>query len=93
MLVWSVYTTKSQHATAQSHAVTLSRDEVARQNRAIKSQVWHRSKLTWNHHYGDNRKMAAGFAYYIQLFYVQQMTRHWLSSTICFAVIGYVGLG
>ena len=26
---------------AQLHAATLSRDKVARQNRAIKSQVWH----------------------------------------------------
>jgi len=34
MLVWFVYATKSQRATAQSHAATLSRDEVARQNRA-----------------------------------------------------------
>ena len=30
MLVWFVYATKSQRATAQSHAATLSRDKVAR---------------------------------------------------------------
>ena len=47
-------------------------------------------KQTQNHRYGDNRKMATGFAYRIYLFYVQQttMTRHWPSPTICFAVIG-----
>jgi len=33
--------TKSQRATMKSHAATLSRDRVARQSRAIKSQVWH----------------------------------------------------
>ena len=44
MLVWFVYATKSQRATAKSHAATLSRDEVTRlYHRAIKSQVWHRS--------------------------------------------------
>jgi len=30
LLVWSVYGTKSQRATAQSHAATLSRDKIAR---------------------------------------------------------------
>ena len=30
MLVWFVYATKSQRATAQSRAVTVSRDEIAR---------------------------------------------------------------
>jgi len=30
-------------------------------------------KQTWNHRYGDNRKMATGFS---QLFYIQQMTWH-----------------
>ena len=45
MLVWFVYTTKSQRATAQSHAATLSRDKVTRQNRVIKLQVWHRSNV------------------------------------------------
>jgi len=39
MLVWFVYATKSQRTTAKSHAAILSRDEVAQQNRAIKSQV------------------------------------------------------
>jgi len=29
---------------AQWHAATLSRNKVARQNRTIKSQVWHRSE-------------------------------------------------
>ena len=38
MLVWFVDATKSQRTTAKSHAATLSRDEVAQQNRAIKSQ-------------------------------------------------------
>jgi len=33
MLVWFVYATKSQRATAQSHAANFSRDEVARLNR------------------------------------------------------------
>jgi len=33
MLVWFVYATKSQHATAQSHVATLSRDKVARRLR------------------------------------------------------------
>ena len=32
MFVWFVYATKSQRATAQSHAATLSRDNAARQS-------------------------------------------------------------
>jgi len=41
---FSFYATKSQRATAQSHTATLSScDKVVRQNRAIKSQVLHRS--------------------------------------------------
>jgi len=39
MFVEFVYATESQHATAQSQAATLLPDKVARQNRAIKSQV------------------------------------------------------
>jgi len=34
MLVWFVYATEWQRATAQSHAATLSRDKLARQNKS-----------------------------------------------------------
>ena len=42
---WSilVYATKLQCATQHVTLAILSRDKVARQNRAMKSQVWHRS--------------------------------------------------
>jgi len=40
MLMWFVYLTKSQHATAQSHAAALSsHDKVVQENRTIKLQV------------------------------------------------------
>ena len=51
MLVWFVYATKSQHATAQLHTATLSCNKVARQNRTIKSQVWHRGYRTLKYAY------------------------------------------
>jgi len=43
LAVWFVYATQSQRAIARSHAATLSRDEIARKNRATKPQVLHRS--------------------------------------------------
>jgi len=70
MLVWFVYATKSQRATAQSHAATLSRDKIAGVTSVLGLLVqwtqaylaepqfvirkFHRSTFTWGNHYNKN---------------------------------------